>query len=341
MNTLSNQSVLPETTLKPPQKKRKRFLRADEADKWQEHFEDLCRFRENHSHCLVPHTYAANPGLGRWVKRQRYEYKLLKQNKVSSMIPERLELLEKIGFVWDSHESAWKEKLQELIAFKESHGTCDIPYYYPVNPQLATWATRQRRQYTLYNKGKASSMTPARIQALENIGFKWKMRVIKKDTDKATDLPEKYLSNDHKIYSDKKASLSSSVQDAHEIAWQSRAAPLPVDLIPISNPEKGEFSETDGRMFLEVLSDLDSQDGSIAEEREYKSSAKRARMGAEDDKGISFHEGILSDVLCDLSVAIGEDESVSEDFTSRELQCSNPEPFKIDYISLDMELAQV
>mmetsp|Transcript_10233 Transcript_10233/g.15024 ORF Transcript_10233/g.15024 Transcript_10233/m.15024 type:complete len:338 (+) Transcript_10233:88-1101(+) len=332
MNNSRDQDMLPAAPLKETsQKKRKRFLRADEADKWQEHFEDLCRFKEAHNHCLVPHTYSANPGLGRWVKRQRYENKLLQQNKVSSMTPERLALLEKIGFVWDSHESAWKEKLEELITFKKVHGSCDLPYYYPVNPQLATWATRQRRQYTLYNKGKPSSMTPTRIQALNEIGFKWQMRVIKKSANTGEDQTQGPSNSERKFCTSKiaKAPISTDVND---MTWQSRMGPLPVDLIPISDPGCGAFSESDGRLFLEVLSDLSSHDDSshddsVAEARELKPTPKKARTG--EDNGLSFHEGILSDVLCDLSVASEEDES--------DLGRTNPEPFSLDFISVDMD----
>mmetsp|Transcript_26342 Transcript_26342/g.39905 ORF Transcript_26342/g.39905 Transcript_26342/m.39905 type:complete len:186 (-) Transcript_26342:3812-4369(-) len=184
MNNSRDQDMLPAAPLKETsQKKRKRFLRADEADKWQEHFEDLCRFKEAHNHCLVPHTYSANPGLGRWVKRQRYENKLLQQNKVSSMTPERLALLEKIGFVWDSHQVTWNKMLGELEDFKKKHGHCEVPSKFPENSALATWVSRQRAQHKLYRKNEANSMTESRIAALNKLDFKWGVRC-KEETKK-------------------------------------------------------------------------------------------------------------------------------------------------------------
>mmetsp|Transcript_10234 Transcript_10234/g.15026 ORF Transcript_10234/g.15026 Transcript_10234/m.15026 type:complete len:363 (+) Transcript_10234:161-1249(+) len=328
----------------PPLKKRK--IRANRSsDPWQERFQDLIRFHIRHGHCLVPCTYPEDTTLARWVKRQRYEYKQLlkkqqqsrengglkKPSTSSTMNAERIKMLESIGFVWDSHESAWKEKLEELITFKKVHGSCDLPYYYPVNPQLATWATRQRRQYTLYNKGKPSSMTPTRIQALNEIGFKWQMRVIKKSANTGEDQTQGPSNSERKFCTSKiaKAPISTDVND---MTWQSRMGPLPVDLIPISDPGCGAFSESDGRLFLEVLSDLSSHDDSshddsVAEARELKPTPKKARTG--EDNGLSFHEGILSDVLCDLSVASEEDES--------DLGRTNPEPFSLDFISVDMD----
>ena len=59
--------------------------------------------------------------------------------KMSTMTDERVVLLEKIGFIWDSHAAAWAEKLHELKDYVRKHGHCNVPSTYPVNPQLATW----------------------------------------------------------------------------------------------------------------------------------------------------------------------------------------------------------
>lgn len=87
----------------------------------------------------VPHTYKENPPLARWVKRQRYQYKLKVEGKISTMTDERVALLENIGFIWDSHAAAWAEKLQELKEYTKLRGDCNVPSTYPGNPQLATW----------------------------------------------------------------------------------------------------------------------------------------------------------------------------------------------------------
>ena len=166
----------------PPKKKRRSSknssnkFRPYQAEKWQERFDELIIFRNEQGHCLVPHTFPANAALARWVKRQRYQYKLLQDGKQSSMTPDRIKILEEINFVWDSHEAAWQERLAELLEFKVENGNCLVPSNCPAQPQLATWVKCQRRQYKLYWEGRPSNMTVERIMILEKHGFEWELR---------------------------------------------------------------------------------------------------------------------------------------------------------------------
>ena len=155
-------------------------FRPYQAGQWSERFEDLCRYREKTGNCLVPHTYKENLPLARWVKRQRYQYKLMKEGKPSTMTEERVRSLEEIGFVWDSQGAAWGERLTELQDFRKIYMHCNVPSNYSENPQLATWVKCQRRQFKLYCEGKPSNMTPKRIEQLEGIGFEWLLRSYKK-----------------------------------------------------------------------------------------------------------------------------------------------------------------
>ena len=172
-----------EAPKEPPKKKRRKKrnsknhkFRPYQAEKWQERYNELLQFKKDKDHCLVPHTYPENPPLARWVKRQRYQYKLMQESKQSSMTQERIKILEDIGFIWDSHEAAWEERLKELLDFKTDKGNCLVPSNYPDNSQLATWVKCQRRQYKLYWEGRPSNMTVERIMILENHGFEWELR---------------------------------------------------------------------------------------------------------------------------------------------------------------------
>lgn len=93
----------------------------------------------------VPHCYKKNIGLARWVKRQRYQYKLMVDGKQTTMTDERVKLLEDVGFIWDSHAATWEERLNELREFRRIHGDCNVPSSYAENPKLATWIKCQRR----------------------------------------------------------------------------------------------------------------------------------------------------------------------------------------------------
>mmetsp|Transcript_49076 Transcript_49076/g.147799 ORF Transcript_49076/g.147799 Transcript_49076/m.147799 type:complete len:322 (-) Transcript_49076:48-1013(-) len=153
-----------------------RFKAAQET-KWTQRIKDLAHFRSQHGHCSVPHMFPANPQLARWVKRQRRQYKLMLEGKVSALSSERVQQLEEMGFVWDSHDAAWTEKVEELRAYRAAYGDCCVPSTFKKNPQLAVWVKCQRRQYKLFWTGKKSSMTTERISELEKEGFCWEVRL--------------------------------------------------------------------------------------------------------------------------------------------------------------------
>lgn len=269
------------------------------------------------------------------------------------MLQDRLELLENIGFVWDSHEATWKEKLEELTKYKEIHGNCDVPYYFPLNPQLATWTTRQRRQYTLYNQKKKSSMTPGRIALLENLGFRWNTRVsrsIEKTSHEETKLDQEQTSSPqtpiiqsaaHHIEGPIEA-ISSTLEKTNETKYLPQEptkcldkimtkglkavdhVPFSLGNLPLSGPDCGKFSDADGRMFLEVLDDL-SSDG---ESETYSKPSKKAHLDLDADD-FSYHEGLLSSVLSDIS--IDEDDNDDDD-TSKEFNTSWSKTFDSDFL---------
>jgi hypothetical protein len=156
-------------------------IRPHQFELWSERFQDLLRFREKFDHCLVPHTWDENLPLAQWVKRQRYQYKLKKEGKHTTMTDERQMLLERLGFVWDSHGVIWEEKLNDLLAFRRIHGHCNVPSTFPENAPLSIWVKCQRRQYKLFLLNeKRSTSTPQRRTKLDGLGFVWNPRNLKK-----------------------------------------------------------------------------------------------------------------------------------------------------------------
>ena len=149
-------------------------IRPFQEIKWRKQFQELLAFKKEMGHCLVPHSYSKNPTLSRWVKRQRYQYKLRKNGERSTLTAEREKALEDIGFIWDSHASVWDENWNKLIEYKERNGHCNVPYYYPSDQKLATWVKAQRRQYALFMKSKPSTITLGRIVSLDYLDFDWK-----------------------------------------------------------------------------------------------------------------------------------------------------------------------
>jgi hypothetical protein len=145
---------------------------------WIERFQELILFQKQYGHCLVAPTLATNPGLGQWVKRQRYQYKLKQDGKHSTLIDDRELALERLGFVWDHRGAAWLEHWNRLCEYQQRNGHSNVPSSNgdPENRQLAIWVSGQRRQYRLHKRGDSSFLTPERIRKMESLDFVWNPR---------------------------------------------------------------------------------------------------------------------------------------------------------------------
>ena len=152
-------------------------FRSYQTDTWNERFCDLLNFQKEFGHCLVPHNWPGNVALAQWVKRQRYQYKLLSQpGKQSTLSEERLNLLNAMGFVWDSHRAAWEEKYTQLVEYQKRYGHCNVSG--KVSQPLCIWVKCQRRQRKLFDKQEKSTMTTEKITRLDQLGFDWNPRNI-------------------------------------------------------------------------------------------------------------------------------------------------------------------
>ncbi|KAI2509156.1 hypothetical protein MHU86_5275 [Fragilaria crotonensis] len=141
--------------------------------KWLASYEEILRYKDEHGDCIVPRGFPPNPRLASWVAEQRKQYKLLHDNKNSSITPRRIELLNKIGFAWNAQEAAWERHITDLKAFRAENGDCLVPLNHPKFPKLGLWVKEQRRHYTLMKQAKPSHMTDARVRALDAVGFCW------------------------------------------------------------------------------------------------------------------------------------------------------------------------
>lgn len=154
-----------------------KLFRHHQSEQWNEKYEALRRYHHTHGHCNIPPNYG-NDGktLYRWLKRQRYHFKLKRDGKKSPMSKERVAALEKLQISWDPQISQWRERLTELTNFLNVTGHCNVPSKYPPNPRLSTWVKCQRRQFKLYKRGKKSNLTTCRIEKLLQLGFVFEPR---------------------------------------------------------------------------------------------------------------------------------------------------------------------
>lgn len=128
---------------------------------WQRMFEALVDYKRTHGHCNVPPRWKENRELATWVTVQR------RAKKTGIAREDRVKKLEKIGFVWDRHESLWEERFQTLVEYKQTHGHCRVPQSYRRDPPLGVWVHSQRRGK------KAGALNEERRQRLSEIGFEW------------------------------------------------------------------------------------------------------------------------------------------------------------------------
>mmetsp|Transcript_27313 Transcript_27313/g.41521 ORF Transcript_27313/g.41521 Transcript_27313/m.41521 type:complete len:648 (+) Transcript_27313:187-2130(+) len=131
---------------------------ANLQEKWNLKFEELVAFKAANGHCNIPLKCKGNPPLGRWVNKQREDYRGL--GLVDPMPQERIDRLNKIGFEWKLAEDTnmasdslstrfWNERINELVAYKEEHGDCIVPRNWSESPKLANFVARVRRAYRM------------------------------------------------------------------------------------------------------------------------------------------------------------------------------------------------
>eukprot|EP00957_Ditylum_brightwellii_P210886 15365520-Ditylum_brightwellii.AAC.1 len=141
------------------------YLKGDGRPRsWRDQFDELSEYKAKNGHCIVSKNYARHKSLSRWVKAQRMLYK---KNTLSS---DRIEQLNSIGFAWDENEYVWKDKFDELCAFKAQNGHCNVSqskYDTTGNETLGRWVSTQRMSY---NRNTLSS---TRVEQLNSIGFIW------------------------------------------------------------------------------------------------------------------------------------------------------------------------
>jgi Helicase associated domain len=164
--------------------------------KWQQKFQQLIVFYEQHGHVDVPDTMA---GLGSWVKDQRREFKKIKQGEPSRLTPQHAKALHRIGLDWYRQQTVQREKqsvfmkrLQEFTDYCNSYSYCVdddddyddsntngndddtpgvvfLPSIRSMPQQLRNWVERQRKLYRKWLQGNYD-MTEERRCLLEDAG---------------------------------------------------------------------------------------------------------------------------------------------------------------------------
>ena len=165
--------------------------------------DQLVQFKEENGHCHVPWNYTQSPGLGNWCNSIRAAYTNLhnkinstasstststststsnstEKDKKISLSPERLQRLEEIGFDFcgKNQDEKFDKQCAALIKFKKDNGHCNVPQRYTANPSLGQFCTNMRVAYNclLIKKKPKHNLSNERIERLQEIGLKWKVK---------------------------------------------------------------------------------------------------------------------------------------------------------------------
>jgi hypothetical protein len=93
---------------------------------WDFLFQELVEYKNVHSHMNVPYMVGQ---LGKWVRDQRIQFRLLSEGKQSSLTKDRLEQMKRIGFDLQvcAARLPWETRFQELIDFRNVRGHTHVP----------------------------------------------------------------------------------------------------------------------------------------------------------------------------------------------------------------------
>ena len=132
---------------------------------WNECYDLAKKYYSKNGNLLIPISYITedNNKLGLWIASQRSLYR---ENKLSK---ERIELLEKIGMVWDSLEVQWNEYYYLAVKYYNENGNLLVPLDYTTKDgiHLGYWIGTQRGNY------KSEKISSKKMVLLEKIGMVW------------------------------------------------------------------------------------------------------------------------------------------------------------------------
>ena len=129
-------------------------------------FRKLVAYRKLYKDTMVPYRYKEDAKLGQWVSNQRRDC------KDNTLLPQRLDLLNSIDFVWEVHttmtyQALWMNMFKKLIEYEKQHKNTMVPKGYDKDPKLGHWVAKQRKTY------KKNKLLPQRLDLLNSIDFTW------------------------------------------------------------------------------------------------------------------------------------------------------------------------
>jgi len=130
------------------------------AEKWEQNFAALQKFRKREGHSRVPDSHQEDRlNLGAWVGLQRATK--------DRLAPDRLKRLKSFGFIWDPITEQWEQAFAALEKFHKREGHCRVPESHQVEGlKLGLWVQNQR--------ARKDRLKPNQLNRLNSLGFVWR-----------------------------------------------------------------------------------------------------------------------------------------------------------------------
>ncbi|WP_409304713.1 Helicase associated domain protein [Peribacillus sp. SCS-155] len=128
---------------------------------WDIRLKQLYEYKSRKGHCQVSKEDKEYVGLGEWVSGIRKSFKNGKLNK------EKVDTLNSIGFVWNTHDEYWEQMYTILLDYISKYGHCLVPKHSIDYKSLGIWVRTQRNHY------KNKTLDINKVTKLNDIGFVW------------------------------------------------------------------------------------------------------------------------------------------------------------------------
>jgi hypothetical protein len=124
---------------------------------WQEQFKKLTHYINKHGANSLTNLRFVDSTLDDWISRMRRDRECLPADKIDK--------LNRIGFVWAPNKNIRDKHIRELIEFKKEYGHCRVPIKWKNNPSLAQWVFKIRHNPQITSSADQHYLT--------EIGFDW------------------------------------------------------------------------------------------------------------------------------------------------------------------------
>ena len=142
---------------------------------WERHYAACKAYRDEHGDLNVPGDFVTNGiALGSWIKSVRnYRRHGIKS---SYFTPERAEMLDGLGMIWDQPDYLWSRNYEAAKRYFARFGDLNVPAGHVENGvKLYNWLADLRKLYKGAN-GRRGTLTDEQIARLNTLGMRWQSK---------------------------------------------------------------------------------------------------------------------------------------------------------------------